>query len=139
MVLYGTAQGAIEPFPTPTVHMKPTLGELMGVNGFIDNDRDLLSVVGNVREYHSWISPIISLHGVQVRCVGLGGCKDPSCAPRRRSTPWNDRNCRGDLGKLAHHWNQRPSQAQLNRSHDLVTMQGRLLPTTSVQKLYQLH
>lgn len=54
LVLYGQAKGAIEPLPVGVATPKPTLGELMGVNGFIDDDLDLLSVVGNLREYHSW-------------------------------------------------------------------------------------
>jgi hypothetical protein len=32
----------------------PTVGELMGLNGFIDDDKAKLAAVGNVREYHSW-------------------------------------------------------------------------------------
>ncbi|MBK8800758.1 MAG: hypothetical protein IPN71_01630 [Fibrobacteres bacterium] len=54
MVLYGTAKGAIEPLPNSVVTKKPTFGEMMGTNGFIDDDRTLLQVVGNLREYHSW-------------------------------------------------------------------------------------
>jgi len=54
LVLYGTAKGSVAPLPNPVVRPKPTMGQLMGVNGFVDDDRDLLSVTGNVREYHSW-------------------------------------------------------------------------------------
>jgi len=53
-VLYGTPKGPVEPLPTPTPHVKPLVGDLLGINGFIDDDRALLQVVGNVREYHSW-------------------------------------------------------------------------------------
>jgi len=54
MVLYGSPQGAIASLPSATSHRAPTMGDLMGVNGFVDDDRDLLQVVGHVREYHSW-------------------------------------------------------------------------------------
>lgn len=54
MVLYGTPKGSVEPIPAAKPHVKPTLGQLMGTNGFVDDDRDLLQVVGNLREYHSW-------------------------------------------------------------------------------------
>lgn len=54
LLLYGAAHGTPAPLPDPVVHAKPTIGQLMGVNGFIDDDRDLLAVTGNVREYHSW-------------------------------------------------------------------------------------
>jgi hypothetical protein len=54
MVLYGTSKGASEPLPGPTRHVRPTMGQLMGTNGFVDDDRDLLQVVSNLREYHSW-------------------------------------------------------------------------------------
>lgn len=53
-VLYGTPKGAVEPIPAPTPHVKPLVGDLMGLNGFIDDDRALLAAVGNLREYHSW-------------------------------------------------------------------------------------
>jgi len=55
VVLYGTARGALEPLPSPMPHVKPTFGALMGINGFVDDDRALLQAVGNVREYHSWM------------------------------------------------------------------------------------
>jgi len=54
VVLYGAAHGPIEPLPSPVPRQKPTLGALMGINGFVDDDRDLLQVVGHLREYHSW-------------------------------------------------------------------------------------
>lgn len=54
MVLYGEAKGPVEPLPNPVAPPKPAMGELMGVNGFVDDDPDLLAVVGNLREYHSW-------------------------------------------------------------------------------------
>lgn len=54
-VLYGTPKGSIEPLPAAAPHVKPTMGDLMGINGFIDDDRTLLQAVGNVREYHSWM------------------------------------------------------------------------------------
>jgi len=54
MVLYGTPKGAVSPLPAATPHVRPTMGQLMGTNGFVDDDRDLLQVVGNLREYHSW-------------------------------------------------------------------------------------
>lgn len=54
-VLYGTAKGALEPLPGPAPHVKPTMGKLMGINGFVDDDRALLQAVGTVREYHSWM------------------------------------------------------------------------------------
>ncbi len=55
VVLYGTARGAIEPLPSPSPHVKPTFGALMGINGFVDDDRSLLAAVTNLREYHSWM------------------------------------------------------------------------------------
>lgn len=55
VVLYGTARGNIEPLPSPTPHVKPTFGALMGINGFVDDDRSLLQAVGTLREYHSWM------------------------------------------------------------------------------------
>lgn len=54
MVVYGTANGNPEPLPVSVKTAKPTMGELMGLNGFIDDDRSLLAAVGNLREYHSW-------------------------------------------------------------------------------------
>jgi hypothetical protein len=55
MVLYGTPLGeGPEPVPEPVLHEHPTFDELMGVNGFIDDDRDLLQVTNNIREYRNW-------------------------------------------------------------------------------------
>ena len=40
---------------TPTLH--PTIGDFVGVNGFIDDPTDKLAAIGNVREYHNWSWP----------------------------------------------------------------------------------
>jgi hypothetical protein len=36
----------------PVLH--PTIGDFVGVNGFIDDPTDKLAPIGNVREYHNW-------------------------------------------------------------------------------------
>ena len=54
IVLYGTANGIPAALPVATSHGNRTMDELMGVNGFIDDNQDLLAVTDFVREYHSW-------------------------------------------------------------------------------------
>lgn len=44
----GPSDAATGPFAGPTV------GDFVGLNGFIDDDKDKLAAVGNVREYHQW-------------------------------------------------------------------------------------
>jgi len=54
LVLYGTPAGPPEAMPVPTAHPLPTMDQLIGVNAFIDDPLDKMTVGGFVREYHNW-------------------------------------------------------------------------------------
>ncbi|MCB9496400.1 MAG: hypothetical protein H6686_05885 [Fibrobacteria bacterium] len=54
VVLYGTPRGPKGDPPAPVIAEHPTMGALVGMNGFVDDDREVLQAVGNLREYHSW-------------------------------------------------------------------------------------
>lgn len=55
VVLYGTPEGSVVPLPQPSSFKRATMGELIGLNGFIDDNRDNIAAVGNIREYHNWM------------------------------------------------------------------------------------
>jgi hypothetical protein len=49
----GTTDGGTTPDGSaPVLH--PTIGDFVGINGFIDDPTDKLAAIGNVREYHNW-------------------------------------------------------------------------------------
>ena len=54
LVLYGTPAGPPEAAPVPVIHPLPTMDQLIGVNAFIDDPLDKMTVGGFVREYHNW-------------------------------------------------------------------------------------
>ncbi len=54
LVLYGTPVGPPEAMPMPLRHALPTMDRLIGVNAFIDDPLDRMTVGGFVREYHDW-------------------------------------------------------------------------------------
>ncbi len=54
IVLYGTPVGPKEPVPPAISHLQPTMDQMIGVNAFIDDPVDKLTVGGFVREYHNW-------------------------------------------------------------------------------------
>jgi len=54
LVLYGTPAGPPEAMPVPTAHPLPTMDQLIGVNAFIDDPLEKMTVGGFVREYHNW-------------------------------------------------------------------------------------
>jgi len=49
-----SAQGGSSAAGSAALSSGPTVGEFMGLNGFIDDDVEKLAAVGNVREYHDW-------------------------------------------------------------------------------------
>lgn len=55
IVIYGTRLGVPKPPPKPTRHARPVLDHFIGVNGFVDDPVDVLSVAGHIREYHNWV------------------------------------------------------------------------------------
>jgi hypothetical protein len=54
VVVYGTAAGPKEAEPATAPHALPTMDQLIGVNAFIDDPLDKMTVGGFVREYHNW-------------------------------------------------------------------------------------
>ena len=54
VVLYGTPAGLRATVPPPAPHVLPTMDRLIGVNAFIDDPLDKMTVGGFVREYHNW-------------------------------------------------------------------------------------
>lgn len=54
LVLYGAPVGPPEAVPVPARHPLPTMDQLIGVNAFIDDPLDKMTVGGFVREYHNW-------------------------------------------------------------------------------------
>lgn len=54
IVIYGTPLYNPVPEPEETVHNKPTMDQLIGVNAFVDDPLGRLEVAGAVREYHNW-------------------------------------------------------------------------------------
>ena len=54
LVLYGTPMGPIEQISPAVSHRQPTMDQMMGVNAFIDDPVDKMTVGGFVREYHNW-------------------------------------------------------------------------------------
>lgn len=54
LVLYGTPVGSPDAVPASASHPLPTMDQLIGVNAFIDDPLDKMTVGGFVREYHNW-------------------------------------------------------------------------------------
>jgi hypothetical protein len=54
LVLYGTLAGPPDAVPVPIPRPLPTMDQLIGVNAFIDDPADKMTVGGFVREYHNW-------------------------------------------------------------------------------------
>lgn len=55
MIVYASRLEEIEEDPEPSVHQRPTMDQLIGINAFIDDPIGKMSVAGFVREYHSWM------------------------------------------------------------------------------------
>ncbi len=54
VVVYGTPVGLPDAVSPPSLHPLPTMDQLIGVNAFIDDPLDKMTVGGFVREYHNW-------------------------------------------------------------------------------------
>lgn len=54
IVVYGVPVGPVEAAPVPVIRPLPTMDRLIGVNAFIDDPLDKMTVGGFVREYHNW-------------------------------------------------------------------------------------
>ena len=54
IVVYGAPTGPAPAAPAPVVRSLPTMDQLIGVNAFIDDPIDKMTVGGFVREYHNW-------------------------------------------------------------------------------------
>jgi len=54
IVVYGAPAGPVEAVPAPITRPLPTMDKLIGVNAFVDDPVDKMTVGGFVREYHNW-------------------------------------------------------------------------------------
>ena len=54
IIVYGVPVGPAEAVPIPVVRPLPTMDQLIGVNAFVDDPLDKMTVGGFVREYHNW-------------------------------------------------------------------------------------